>query len=194
MSAVRVAILAALVLVVVAAVGSHRRVAASGPIQRTVGPYVVSFGYTNDPEYMEELATVQVSVHDAATGAPVTGLENQLKAAGRITVLDVTKDFGLTFVAFEDRPGVYEAVFIPPKPGDYSYHLTGSINGTPIDEAYTTGETGLTPIGVRTDIEYGERGSIISTVILGAYVVGLALLLLFMLHRRRLRRRASAAP
>ncbi len=182
--------LLALVIAVAGFVGSSA--SAAGPIERRAGPYGITFGYTSEPGYMEELTTIRVQVRELATGQPVRGLETTLKIVGTVRVLEITKDFSLYLVPFEDRPGVYEAVFIPPKPGDFSYHVTGVIGSTPIDESYVTGDGGLAPIAVRTEIDYGERGSIIATMILGAYGVGLAILLAFML-RRRLKRPAQPA-
>jgi hypothetical protein len=161
----------------------------AAPVERMVGPYRVTFGYVEEPAYMEELTTIRVEVYDTA-GVGVTGLEHSLQARGRIQVLDITRDFDLSFYTFEDRPGVYEAVFIPPKPGEYTYWLTGMVRDTSVNESYSTGDLGLAPIAVRTDIEYGERGSILATIILAAYVAGLGALLLFLWRRRARRRHA----
>ena len=36
-------------------------------------------------------------------------------------------------------PGDYRAFFVPSQPGDYTFHITGTIDGTKVDESFTFG-------------------------------------------------------
>lgn len=173
----------AAVLAVLGLVAATPHTLAAAPIVRTINGYSVTFGYTTEPPYMEEITRLRVEVKDSA-GQPVTGLEDDLKVTGRVQILEVERDFEITLLAFTDRPGVYEGVFVPPKPGDYEWRLTGALGGSPVDERFTSGEGLLAPITVRTEIEYGETGSIIATVILVAYGIGLAIMLAWLGWRR----------
>ncbi len=164
----------------------------AAPIERTINGYQVTFGYTEEPPYMEEITRLRVVVRDAA-GQPVTGLEDDLKVHGHVQILDIERDFEITLLSFTDRPGVYEGVFVPPKPGDYEWRLAGTLGGSAFDERFTSGEGLLAPIAVRTDIEYGETGSIIATVILVAYGIGLAIMLAWLAWRRWGRRPHAVA-
>jgi hypothetical protein len=44
-------------------------------------------------------------------------------------------------VGGDGTPGDYRAWFIPSQPGPYTFHFTGSVHGTKIDESLTSGPT-----------------------------------------------------
>ena len=65
---------------------------------------------------------------------PVEGLEETLKA--EVIFGDQTMELPLT--ARFNTPGAYESVFFPMKPGDYTFRIYGTIDGTEIDESFTS--------------------------------------------------------
>jgi hypothetical protein len=117
---------------------------ASAHVVKTFGTYSVALGWVHEPTYVGEENAVQAVVKDAK-GAPVTDLKaGDLKVtvslAGQSTdALDLVPtldpDTGL------GTPGDYEASIIPTAVGDYTFHLTGSIHGTAVDETATSSDS-----------------------------------------------------
>lgn len=113
-------------------------------IVKNFGPYSVALGWVHEPTYVGQLNAVQVVVKDAK-GNPVNDLSaDDLKVvvstAGQQSdplslVPTFDPDTGLGI------PGDYEAPMIPTAPGDYTFHLTGTIHGRKVDETATSSET-----------------------------------------------------
>lgn len=167
---------------------------ASGPLERQAGPYALALGYETEPVHQEEANAIVLRVVDTRTGEGVAGLENVLRLHLTIDLVSITRGFDLPFLVTK-QPGVYRAVLIPPIAARYTYHLTGSIRGTPVDETYLSAEDGsgvLPLVTVRTDFDYSEGGAQFAILILVAYLVGLAVILALMARRRWARRRPGA--
>jgi len=113
-------------------------------IVKQVGPYTVAIGWVREPTYVGQLNAVQVVIRDAK-GNPVSDLSaDDLKvvvsAAGQQSdpmslAPTFDEDTGLGI------PGDYEAPIIPTAPGDYTFHVTGTIHSTKIDETVTSSDT-----------------------------------------------------
>jgi hypothetical protein len=50
--------------------------------------------------------------------------------------------------------GVYESVFIPTQPGDYSFRFFGEIDGVAVDETFTSSPEGFDSVIARADLEF----------------------------------------
>ena len=116
----------------------------------TFGPYTVALGWVHEPAYVGFDNAVQFLVKDAK-GNPVTGLDG-------LTVdvsLDTAAMTGVKLVETADpdtglgTPGDYEANFIPTAPGNYTFHVKGTINGTAVDDNVTASPSTFDE--VRTD-------------------------------------------
>ena len=78
-----------------------------------------------------------------AEGTPAEGLEETLKA--EVIYEDQTMELPLT--GMWDDPSGYYSVFFPTEwEGDYSFRIYGTINGTDIDETFTSGPETFGPI------------------------------------------------
>jgi hypothetical protein len=102
----------------------------------TVGKYELVIGFKNEPAYQGEPNGLDLAVTNTETKAPVTGLEDTLKAelifgASR-RELKVVPQWG--------KDGHYTANVLPTADGDYTWHITGTIEGTPVDISMTSGE------------------------------------------------------
>jgi hypothetical protein len=107
--------------------------------QRDIGPYHVEVGFGDEPPYAGFPNSVQFILTDAKTGKPVTNLGNSLKVA--VTYGTKTEPLALVpnfEVGGDGVPGDYRAWFIPTAPGTYAFHFTGSIQGTNVDETFTS--------------------------------------------------------
>ena len=111
---------------------------ASAHEERVVGRYHLAVGFGDEPAYAGVENSVQLFLHDARTDKPVVDLGPTLKVqvmTGSKTMppLVLEPDFE---VGEFGTPGDYRAFFIPTRPGDYTFHFTGSIKGQKIDESF----------------------------------------------------------
>lgn len=107
--------------------------------QRDVGDgqFSLEIGFRDEPAYLSQPNALYLNVTQfGSDGGPVEGLAGTLEA-------EVQKDgatLPLTLVP-QSEPGVYTAPFIPSALGDYTFRLFGDINGTPIDESFSSSPT-----------------------------------------------------
>jgi hypothetical protein len=121
-----VAIFFALLLVLAAPAAAHETA--------SVGKVVVELGWGTEPAYVGQLNTIQVIV-SYDDGDPVNDPGARLST--RVIYGDQQQDFELAPTYDPDygtgTPGEYAALVIPTAPGDYTFHLTGSIAGSKVD-------------------------------------------------------------
>ena len=131
-------------------------VAASAHERRELvgGRYELTIGFIDEPAFVGEkngLWLEVVNLSAAATtpsiagegeglgGVPVEGLFGTLQAevifGDQRMSLPLTPAFG--------EPGVYQSIFFPTQPGDYTFHIFGDLEGNPIDETFTSSPEGF---------------------------------------------------
>jgi hypothetical protein len=112
--------------------------AASAHAQRQVGPIHMEIGFGTEPAYVGQPNSVQIILTEH--GKPVVDLGGSLKVqvsfGGQPTDLPLEANFE---VGGDGTPGDYRAWFIPSQPGPYTFHFTGKVHGTNIDESLTSG-------------------------------------------------------
>jgi hypothetical protein len=125
--------------IVAAVIGIVGVVPAFAHERRDIGPYHVEVGFGDEPPYAGFPNSVQFILTDAKTGKPVTNLGDSLKGAvtygGKTEPLALVPNFE---VGGDGVPGDYRAWFIPTASGTYAFHFTGSIQGTNVDETFTS--------------------------------------------------------
>jgi hypothetical protein len=117
---------------------------------REVGEYVLVFGWRVEPAYTTLLNGPEVFVTHHETDEPVEGLEDTLQ-------LEVS--FGpaskmLTLRAVFGEPGHYTADLIPTQAGDYSFHMTGTIGETEVDEIFDSADGEFSSVEPVSDIMF----------------------------------------
>ena len=139
-------------------------VADVGSIQAHVlkdfGPYSVALGWAVEPTYVGQVNAVQVVVKDKA-GKPVTDLaEGDLKVVVSVGGQD-SSALPLTSKFDEDTglgiAGDYETPLTPTAPGDYTFHLMGSIHGQAVDETATSSDSTFNSATEATDVEFPNK-------------------------------------
>ena len=154
------------------------------PIHRTVGNYTLTVYYARDPPYLEDTNSLIVEVLDVRTGTPVAGLERTLRIQVSVTiVVGVIKGLDINLRPYRDRLGVYEGVFVTPAIGRYMFRVFGTIEGTPVDETFTTGDGGLAEVEVAPR-DYTSQGAILVLGVLGVYLLSIAFLAGWQLAKR----------
>ncbi len=140
---------------------------------RTIGEFVLVVGFLDEPAIEGEVNGLSLRVTRAEQ--PVEELAATLQ--GEVILGDQRRPLTLT-PAFNE-PGLYEAVFIPSMPGDYTYHITGDLQGTAIDETFTSSPEGFASVEPRADYEFPStaNGAARNAVAMPALVGGVALAL-----------------
>jgi hypothetical protein len=129
-------------------------------VLKDFGQYSVALGWSVEPTYVGQVNSIQVVVKDKA-GKPVTDLaEGDLKVVVSVGGQD-SSPLSLTNKFDEDTglgiPGDYEASLTPTAPGDYTFHLTGSIHGQAVDETATSSDSTFNSAVEATDIEFPNK-------------------------------------
>ncbi len=126
-------------------------------VVKTFGPYSVALGWVQEPTYVGQLNAVQVVVKDASGKAVVDIDDGDLKVVVSVggqqsAALDLLNKFdpdtGLGV------PGDYEAPLVPTAPGDYTFHLSGKIHDTVVDETSTSSDSTFNSVVEATDIQF----------------------------------------
>lgn len=138
------------------------------------GKYTMIVGFLNEPTFAGlqnglDLRVETTPPNDSTEGKPVTGLDKTLKAEAIFG--DQKLELGLT-PRFQ-VPGAYDGVFFPMKPGDYSFHITGTIEGTAIDETFTTSPNTFGPVEDPAPLELPKaKSSSAGGMVLGTLDLG----------------------
>jgi hypothetical protein len=119
------------------------------------GQYQIVIGFMNEPVFAGDksglefwvteisAATPAAGADEETEGTPVEGLDETLQA--EIIYEDQTMALPLT--ATWDEPGGYYSVFFPSAAGgDYTFRIYGDIDGTEIDETFTSGPETFGPV------------------------------------------------
>jgi hypothetical protein len=121
---------------------------------REVDSYEFEVGFGTEPAYAGVTNSVQLLLSDGS-GDPVTDLREGLEV--EVEFGDQTASFPIEpyFEVGEfGTPGDYRAWFIPTRPGRYSFHFTGEVNGRPVDETFTSGEKTFGDVEDPTGVEF----------------------------------------
>lgn len=119
------------------------------------GQYHMVVGFMNEPVYAGDKSGLEFWVtentnmatpgagDEETEGTPVEGLEETLQA--EVIYEDQTMELPLTGM-WDDPAGYYSVFFPTTAEGDYSFRIFGTINGTEIDETFTSGPETFGPV------------------------------------------------
>jgi hypothetical protein len=124
------------------------------------GPYTIEVGWQHEPTYVGETNGVQVIIHDK-DDKPVTDLgADDVKvvvSTGGQQTGELTFEPGFDPEEMEGPLGEYDAALLPTAPGDYTFHVTGSIHGQPVDITVTSGDETFDTVKGTADIEFPAK-------------------------------------
>jgi hypothetical protein len=133
---------------------------ADAHVVKTFGTYSVALGWVHEPTYVGQQNAVQAVIKDSA-GKAVTDLaDGDLKVT--VSVAGQASSPMPLLNTFDPDTGLgvagdYEAPLIPTAPGDYTFHLTGTIDGTPVDETATSSDSTFNSVVDSTGIEFPNQ-------------------------------------
>jgi hypothetical protein len=135
--------------------------AASAHEIRKVGTIEMTVGWQHEPTYAGVENAVQVFLHDAS-GKPIDDLGNptSLKV---VAVYDGQPSQALDLQPSWDPDtgtgthGEWDAALIPTQPGTYTFAFTGSVDGQPVDQRFTSSDSTFASVQNPNDIEFPTK-------------------------------------
>ena len=124
-----------LVLFAAVVFGSYGAALAHGQTQ--VGDYALEIGFHNEPVYQGDANSLDLFVTNSKTNEKVNGLEKTLQAE----IIFGSSKKPLTLAPQDGVDGGYTAAVIPTEVGDYTWHIWGTIESTPVDVTMTSSPT-----------------------------------------------------
>lgn len=143
-------VVAGLVLTLTATVGvsAHEHRAVAG------GAYIMRVGWNAEPTFSGVRNAVQLFLSDGENH-PVIDLNGSLQVqvvyqGAKSEQMSLVAAFGAVY----GTQGEYDAPVTPTRPGDYTFHFTGTIHGTPVDESFTSSSTTFDTVRDASAIEF----------------------------------------
>ena len=99
-----------------------------------VGNYELVIGFHNEPAYQGEPNGLDLFITNIETEEPVNGLEETL----RVEIIYGSSNRELELRTQFGQEGAYTADTLPTEAGDYTWHIWGEIEGTPVDVSMTS--------------------------------------------------------
>jgi len=127
---------------------------ASAHEEKEVGPITMAVGFGNEPAYVGQPNSVQVILSKG--GKPVVDLGDSLSVEvtfGDAQPLQLSLEPEFEIGEF-GTPGDYRGWFIPTSAGSYTFHFTGSVEGTKIDETFTSGPQTFSDVETGSELQY----------------------------------------
>jgi hypothetical protein len=128
---------------------------------RKVGAYEITIGWEHEPTYTGVENAVQIFIKDAR-GNPVDDLGDPPSLKVQVINGSQTSDPLDLKASFDPDTGLgthgeFDAAIVPTVPGDYTFHLTGSINGQNIDEKFTSSDKTFDPVKDPNEIQFPAK-------------------------------------
>jgi hypothetical protein len=133
---------------------------ASAHVVEHAGPYTIEVGWQREPTYVGDANGVQIIV-SRGENKPITDLTaDDLKAVvstGGQQTRELTFEPAFDPEEMEGTLGEYDAPIKPTAPGDYTFHITGSIHGQGVDITVTSGDATFDTVKGTSDIEFPTK-------------------------------------
>ena len=112
------------------------------------GDLALEVGWGTEPAYVGQLNSVQLIVTHAVDGDPINDPGAQLTAA--VSYGDTSQEFPLAPTYDSEAgigtPGEYAALVIPTAPGDYTFRITGTVEGVKVDVEVASSPKTFSPV------------------------------------------------
>lgn len=148
------AILATLLLTALTAGG------AAAHVIEPAGPNSIEVGWQHEPTYVGEANGVQIVIQ-TADGKPVTDLGPDdltvIVSTGGDQTSPLSFEPGFDPVEMEGPLGEYDAPIVPTAPGDYTFHVTGTIHGASVDFTVTSGAETFDPVRDPSELQFPAK-------------------------------------
>jgi len=132
----------------------------SAHVVKQVGQLSFEVGWQQEPTYVGETNGVSVTVRDADDKGITDLGPNDLSvvvSTGGQQSQPIAFDPGFDLEENLGTPGEYDAPILPTAPGDYTFHITGSVHGQAVDLSLTSSDTTFDPVRGTADIEFPTK-------------------------------------
>ncbi|HYF64169.1 MAG TPA: hypothetical protein VD886_15215 [Herpetosiphonaceae bacterium] len=117
-----------------------------------VGDYQFVIGFKTEPAFQGEPNGLDLMVTNKTTNEPVLNLADSLKVeliyGASKRELEVRAQFG--------KDGAYTAYVLPTVAGDYTWHIWGTVESTPVDITMTSSDTTFHAVRPKSDVSFPE--------------------------------------
>jgi hypothetical protein len=144
--AVRIALLLAAALALPAA-------AAFAHSETTAGDYSIGIGFTSEPALAGMPNGLDLMVASSKTGKPVTGAEETLQAE---LIFGASKQ-KVKIEPVEGTDGAYTASVLPTDPGDYTWHVFGTVEKQAVDVSMTSSPSTFSSVVPVSDLSFPSK-------------------------------------
>ncbi|HLJ08433.1 MAG TPA: hypothetical protein VKX24_07830, partial [Acidimicrobiia bacterium] len=129
--------------------------------QRQVGAIQFTVGWQHEPAYAGSQNAVQLFLKDAK-GKPIDDLGDPPSLEVQVVTGNQTSDPLTLEPSFDADTGLgthgeFDAPIIPTRPGDYTFHFTGTVNGQKVDEKFTSSDTTFDTVKEPTVAEFPAK-------------------------------------
>jgi hypothetical protein len=115
-----------------------------------VGDYQFVIGFRVEPAYAGEPNGLDLFVTNKNTEEPVNGLEETLQVeiihGASKQELEIRTQFG--------QDGAYTADVLPTEAGDYTWHIWGDVEGTPVDITMTSSPDTFSAVRSKSEVSF----------------------------------------
>jgi hypothetical protein len=115
-----------------------------------VGDYELVIGFHNEPAYQGEPNGLDLFVTNMETGESVNGLEETL----RVEIIFGSSKKELEIEPQWNQDGAYTAYVLPTEAGDYTWHISGTIEGTPVDVSMTSSPDTFSSVASKSSVSF----------------------------------------
>jgi hypothetical protein len=112
--------------------------------------YELVIGFHNEPAFQGEPNGLDLFVTNTDTEERVNGLEETLNV--EIIFGSSRKDLAIRPQFGQD--GAYTADLLPTEAGDYTWHIFGTIEGTPVDVSMTSSPDTFNPVRSKSEVSF----------------------------------------
>jgi hypothetical protein len=129
--------------------------------QRTLGSYQFTVGWLHEPTYAGIENAVQLTLKDSK-GNPVDDLGSPPSLQVSISTGSQTSNPLDLKASFDPDTGFgthgqFDAAVITTRPGAYTFHFTGTINGQKVDEKFTSSDKTFDDVKDPTAVEFPAK-------------------------------------
>ncbi|MBN9392242.1 MAG: hypothetical protein J0I20_29665 [Chloroflexi bacterium] len=127
------------------------------------GKYQLRVGFIDEPAYQGLQNGLELTVCNGQCSTKpdsngvlangVTGAFDTLKAE----VIYGPSTMPLTLVAVPYQPGKYDAMFVPTRTGNYTFHISGTLNSDKIDERFTSSPDTFDSVQPLTVVQFPDK-------------------------------------
>lgn len=114
------------------------------------GEYTMEFGWRVEPAYTTLFNGPELEIR----GHGGEAFDESIEVALEIEVSYAGQSKALRLRPVSGEPGNYTADLIPTQPGDYSFHITGTIGEATIDEVFDSSKGEFSTVEPITDIQF----------------------------------------